>query len=171
MRSEPGPPPGSVLRTLPPSPPLCGGRVSALAVGDPISGSVCGLAKRRACSGKRRCDGAITSAVLAAIAVLILMARGRMQRALAVIAVVVAVVVTPTLPASFWDRMMTIVDDTFQEGHHDLQEGMCSRKRHELAASRGLWEITYGRPLSEMPTHGCTENLSGPNCALCVSLV
>jgi uncharacterized protein YcgI (DUF1989 family) len=55
--------------------------------------------------------------------------------------------------------MMTIVDDTF-EGHHDLQEGMCSRKRHELAAKRGLWEVTYGRPVSEMPTHGCTENLT-----------
>jgi uncharacterized protein len=58
------------------------------------------------------------------------------------------------------NTMMTIVEDTFKEGHHDLQEGMCSRKRHELAAQRGLWEATYGRPLSEMPTHGCTENLS-----------
>jgi len=59
------------------------------------------------------------------------------------------------------NTMMTIVDDTFKEGHHDLQEGMCSRKRHELAAKGGVWEATYGRPLSEMPTHGCTENLSG----------
>jgi uncharacterized protein YcgI (DUF1989 family) len=57
--------------------------------------------------------------------------------------------------------MATIVEDTFKEGHHDLQEGMCSRKRHELAAARGMWEKTYGRPLTEMPTHGCTENLSG----------
>ena len=59
------------------------------------------------------------------------------------------------------NTMMTIVEDTFKEGHHDLQEGMCSRKRHELAAKRGVWEATYGRPLSEIPTHGCTENLSG----------
>src|SRR3954447_11469441 len=58
------------------------------------------------------------------------------------------------------NTMMTIVEDTFTEGHHDLQEGMCSRKRHELAAKRGIWEATYGRPLSEMPTHGCTENLT-----------
>jgi uncharacterized protein len=36
---------------------------------------------------------------------------------------------------------------------------MCSRKRHELAAQRGIWEITYKRPLSEMPPRGCTENL------------
>ncbi len=58
------------------------------------------------------------------------------------------------------NNMMTITDDTFRgQGNHDLQEGMCSRKRHELAAKRGMWEITYGRPVSEMPTHGCTENL------------
>jgi len=59
------------------------------------------------------------------------------------------------------NTLMTITEDTFKEGHHDLQEGMCSRKRHELAAARGIWEKTYGRPLSEMPTHGCTENLAG----------
>jgi uncharacterized protein YcgI (DUF1989 family) len=59
------------------------------------------------------------------------------------------------------NTMMTIVEDTFKEGHHDLQEGMCSRKRHELAAQRGIWEKTYGRPLSDMPSHGCTENLGG----------
>ena len=57
------------------------------------------------------------------------------------------------------NTMMTIIEDTFKEGHHDLQEGMCSRKRHELAAQRGIWEITYKRPLSEMPPRGCTENL------------
>ena len=38
---------------------------------------------------------------------------------------------------------------------------MCSRKRHELAAAKGIWEKTYGRPLSEMPPRGCTENLGG----------
>jgi uncharacterized protein len=57
------------------------------------------------------------------------------------------------------NTMMTILEDTFVEGHHDLQEGMCSRKRHELAAAKGLWEKTYGRPISEMPPRGCTENL------------
>jgi uncharacterized protein len=59
------------------------------------------------------------------------------------------------------NTMMTIVEDTFNEGHHDLQEGMCSRKRHELAAAKGIWEKTYGRPLSDMPPRGCTENLGG----------
>ena len=58
------------------------------------------------------------------------------------------------------NNLMTITEDTFKEGHHDLQEGMCSRKRHELAAARGLWGKTYGRPLSEMPPRGCTENLA-----------
>ncbi len=64
-----------------------------------------------------------------------------------------------SLISKFNNTMMTIIEDTFKEGHHDLQEGMCSRKRHELAAQRGMWEKTYGRPLSEMPPHGCTENL------------
>src|SRR5262247_2589281 len=30
--------------------------------------------------------------------------------------------------------LLTIVEDTFQEGHHDLQKGMCSKKRFELVA-------------------------------------
>ena len=63
------------------------------------------------------------------------------------------------LISKFNNTLMTILEDTFKEGHHDLQEGMCSRKRHELAAARGMWEKTYGRPLSEMPPRGCTENL------------
>jgi uncharacterized protein len=28
--------------------------------------------------------------------------------------------------------MLTIVEDTFTEGRHDLQKGMCSRKRFEM---------------------------------------
>ncbi len=30
--------------------------------------------------------------------------------------------------------MLTIVEDSFKEGRHDLQKGMCSRKRFELDA-------------------------------------
>ena len=30
--------------------------------------------------------------------------------------------------------MLTIVEDTFKEGRHDLQKGMCSRKRFEMVA-------------------------------------
>src|SRR5207237_8224785 len=40
--------------------------------------------------------------------------------------------------------MLTIVEDTFAEGRHDLQKGMCSRKRCEMvaqgAAKRGFAE-------------------------------
>src|SRR5205823_12063429 len=32
------------------------------------------------------------------------------------------------------NRMFTIVEDTFTEGRHDLQKGMCSRKRFEMVA-------------------------------------
>lgn len=44
------------------------------------------------------------------------------------------------------NTMMTIVEDTFKEGHHDLREGTCRRKRHELAAAKSIWKKTYGRP-------------------------
>ena len=30
--------------------------------------------------------------------------------------------------------LLTIVEDTFTEGRHDLQKGMCSRKRFEMVA-------------------------------------
>jgi O-antigen ligase len=49
--------------------------------------------------------------LLAALAVLLVMARGWMRSVLAVLAIVGAVAVAPMLPASFWDRMTTIVDE------------------------------------------------------------
>ncbi len=57
--------------------------------------------------------------------------------------------------------MMTIVEDQFVEGHHDLQEGMCSRRRYELVRARGNLSETYKRPFppEEIPDHGCWENL------------
>lgn len=62
--------------------------------------------------------------------------------------------------------MLTIVDDTFKEGRHDLQKGMCSRKRFEMVA-----QGTSGRVFAEgvdinpkepgnLPDHGCWENLT-----------
>jgi uncharacterized protein len=62
--------------------------------------------------------------------------------------------------------MMTIVADTFVEGRHDLQKGMCSRKRFEMVAQgqskRVFAEGVDINPKSadEIPTHGCWENLS-----------
>lgn len=61
--------------------------------------------------------------------------------------------------------MMTIVEDTFTEGRHDLQKGMCSRKRFELVA-RGVARRVFAdgvdrnpRTPAEVPSHGCWENL------------
>lgn len=62
--------------------------------------------------------------------------------------------------------MLTIVEDTFKEGRHDLQKGMCSRKRFEMVAqgeSRRVFaegvDINPKKP-QEIPDHGCWENLS-----------
>ena len=57
--------------------------------------------------------------------------------------------------------LMTILEDTFKEGTHDLQHGMCSRSRFELAAKEGRLAEYYFRdiPADEIPDHGCFENL------------
>src|SRR5574341_2133732 len=62
--------------------------------------------------------------------------------------------------------MLTIVEDSFTEGRHDLQKGMCSRKRFELVAQgRAKREFAEGIDLNpkrpeDLPDHGCWENLS-----------
>ena len=62
--------------------------------------------------------------------------------------------------------MLTIVEDTFTEGRHDLQKGMCSRKRFEMVAqgkSKRIFaegvDINPIKP-EEILDHGCWENLS-----------
>ena len=62
--------------------------------------------------------------------------------------------------------MLTIVEDTFKEGRHDLQKGMCSRKRFEMVA-RGQSKRVFAEGVDlnpkaprEIPDHGCWENLS-----------
>ena len=63
--------------------------------------------------------------------------------------------------------MMTIVGDTFKEGRHDLQKGMCSRKRFQMvAAGQSKRVFAEGvdinpKKAEEIPDHGCWENLSG----------
>jgi len=63
--------------------------------------------------------------------------------------------------------MLTIVEDTFKEGRHDLQKGMCSRKRFEMVAqgqSRRVFAEGVDinpKKAEEIPDHGCWENLSG----------
>ena len=62
--------------------------------------------------------------------------------------------------------LLTIVEDTFKEGRHDLQKGMCSRKRFELVA-KGLAKRVFAEGVDmnpqrpeDIPDHGCWENLS-----------
>jgi len=62
--------------------------------------------------------------------------------------------------------MLTIVEDTFTEGRHDLQKGMCSRKRFEMVA-QGISKRVFAegvdinpKTAEEVPDHGCWENLS-----------
>jgi uncharacterized protein YcgI (DUF1989 family) len=63
--------------------------------------------------------------------------------------------------------MLTIVEDTFKEGRHDLQKGMCSRKRFQMVAD-GQSKRVFAEGVDinpkkseEIPDHGCWENLSG----------
>lgn len=60
-------------------------------------------------------------------------------------------------------HFMTILEDTFEEGTHDLQKGMCSGRRFRLAREEGRLREYYHRDYddSEIPDHGCWENLSG----------
>ena len=63
--------------------------------------------------------------------------------------------------------MLTIVEDTFKEGRHDLQKGMCSRKRFQMVAEgRSKRVFAEGvdinpKKADEIPDHGCWQNLSG----------
>ncbi len=58
------------------------------------------------------------------------------------------------------NTLMTIVEDTFKEGHHDLQEGMCSRKRHELAARRHVGRQRPPTAAGECRRAAAPRNLS-----------
>jgi len=59
--------------------------------------------------------------------------------------------------------MFRIEEDTFTEGTHDLQYGMCSRRRWERAFKDGIAGKTYLKngpaSLADFPDHGCFENL------------
>ncbi|HTN72661.1 MAG TPA: urea carboxylase-associated family protein [Methylomirabilota bacterium] len=57
-------------------------------------------------------------------------------------------------------HMMTILADGFKNGTHDLQKGMCSGYRFQLAKQEGRLGEYYPRQITEIPDHGCYENLS-----------
>ncbi len=59
--------------------------------------------------------------------------------------------------------LLRIVADPYaDQGTHDLQKGMCSGQRFQLAAREARLAEYYNRPLrpGELPDHGCWENLS-----------
>ena len=59
-------------------------------------------------------------------------------------------------------HMMTILYDGNKVGTHDLQKGMCSGYRFQLAKQEGKLRDYYHREYKdeEIPDHGCYENLS-----------
>ena len=59
-------------------------------------------------------------------------------------------------------HMLTIIENTHQDGTHDLQKGMCSGYRFQLAKKEGRLREYYHRDFKdeEIPDHGCYENLS-----------
>jgi uncharacterized protein YcgI (DUF1989 family) len=63
------------------------------------------------------------------------------------------------LISKFNRPMMKIVEDTYTEGTHDLEKGMCSGNSYRRKAELGrIGE--YPRTIREVPDHGCWENLS-----------
>src|SRR5687767_593071 len=67
-----------------------------------------------------------------------------------------------TLMTKSNEPLLSITEDTFTEGTHDLQKGMCSAARVRTAIQEGRLREYYNRdiPLDELPDHGCWENLS-----------
>src|SRR5260370_26374395 len=47
-----------------------------------------------------------------------------------------------SLVSMLTNTLMTIVDDTFKEGHHDLRKGMCSPNPPHLPPKGGLRDAT-----------------------------
>ncbi|MEE9185949.1 MAG: urea carboxylase-associated family protein [Candidatus Binatia bacterium] len=68
------------------------------------------------------------------------------------------------LISKFNNVMMTIVEDSYKEGTHDLQKGMCSTSFYEKWGDK-VFEIygetwaKVGRKREAAPDHGCWENL------------
>jgi uncharacterized protein len=61
--------------------------------------------------------------------------------------------------------MLRIVEDTFAEGHHDLQYGMCSRERwlwslRDPSRSAAYYLRQGTVTADDFPDHGCYENLT-----------
>ena len=57
-------------------------------------------------------------------------------------------------------HMMTIIENTWTGGFHDLQKGMCSASRFQLAKAEGKLNEYYNLEITAVPDHGCWENLT-----------
>jgi uncharacterized protein len=64
-----------------------------------------------------------------------------------------------SLISKFNRPMMKIVEDTYTEGTHDLEKGMCSGSSYRRKGKLGRMG-EYPRPIREVPDHGCWENLA-----------
>jgi len=63
------------------------------------------------------------------------------------------------LLSKFFNPMMTIVEDTYREGTHDLECGMCSRIGYQrLYENQACQELQISQ--QDLPDHGCWENLT-----------
>ncbi len=60
------------------------------------------------------------------------------------------------------EPILFITEDTFTDGTHDLQKGMCSAARVKRAVEEGRIREYYNREIDtkDLPDHGCYENLS-----------
>jgi uncharacterized protein len=60
------------------------------------------------------------------------------------------------------EPLMTVTADTYSEGTHDMQKGMCSAARVQRAVEEGRIREYYNRDIApaDLPDHGCWENLS-----------
>ena len=54
--------------------------------------------------------------------------------------------------------MLTIIEDTFKEGTHDLQKDMCSAGSYQRRYDEGLYS-KLGFKREDLPDHGCWDNL------------
>lgn len=63
------------------------------------------------------------------------------------------------LISKFNRPMMKILEDTYTEGTHDLEKGMCSGSSYQRKARLGRMG-EYPREIREVPDRGCWENLS-----------
>jgi len=67
-----------------------------------------------------------------------------------------------TLMTKSNEPLLSVTQDTYTEGTHDMQKGMCSAARYRRAAAEGRVAEYYNRDIApgDLPDHGCWENLS-----------